>query len=279
MNLSLRFSPCPNDTFIFEALVNRRVTDESLHFEIQLADIEQLNHWAISGEPDICKVSAGVLPFIAEEYQVIDSGSALGYGCGPLLVARADLPWDLRMKEELSVAIPGLYTTANLLLSIVYPEIQKKSEIVFSKIEDSVVEGRTDLGLIIHENRFTYESRGLKKIIDLGEYWEKRFSLPLPLGCIAVRRSLPDNIKHIISRLIGESTRYALANPFQVMAFVSKYAQTMDQYVMLKHINLYVNRLTVSMGKEGKDAIRKLLSSECFGRFNRQDFESLFLDQ
>ncbi|HEY4784650.1 MAG TPA: 1,4-dihydroxy-6-naphthoate synthase, partial [Bacteroidales bacterium] len=193
MQLKLGFSTCPNDTFMFDAMVNKRVDTEGLSFVTELTDIEQLNQFAESSEFDVIKISYAAYPYVSEDYQILNSGSALGYANGPLLVSKTTVTPD--MVKGLHVAIPGKKTTANLLLSVAYPGIKSKTVVLFSDIEDTVLEGKADAGLLIHENRFTYEERGLKKIADLGTWWEEQTGLPIPLGGIMVKRSLPQSVK------------------------------------------------------------------------------------
>ena len=258
---TLGFSPCPNDTFIFDALVNKRLDSGGAEFQVHLADVEELNRLASRAVLDITKISIGAIAEFSKDYQILDAGSALGSGCGPLLISKTVTGNDPNVIESLTVAIPGRRTTANLLLSIAYPGLTNKSEMIFSDIEDSVLSGRTDAGLIIHENRFTYQSKGLKKIVDLGEYWEDRTGMPLPLGCIAIRRSLPEEVKLRISDLIRQSIRQAFSEPEVPMPYVSKHSQEMSEDVMKQHIALYVNEFSVSLGETGRAAIRLLLDT------------------
>jgi 1,4-dihydroxy-6-naphthoate synthase len=258
--LSLGYSTCPNDTFIFDAWVNNRLNALEIHPEIHLADIDVLNNQAVKGQLDITKLSFGIIADVSEEYQILDSGSALGFGCGPLLISKKNISPIASSLSELVVAIPGEKTTANLLLSMAFPEIKNKVVMLFSEIEDAVLNGEVDAGLIIHENRFTYQALGLHKIIDLGEHWEKTTGMPIPLGCIAIKRNLPNEYKLQIEKIISDSVKSAFKNPDDSKEYVAKYAQSMNHDVMQQHINLYVNEFSVSLGKTGKAAINRLLS-------------------
>lgn len=256
MKLTLGFSPCPNDTFIFDALVHHRIDNDGLEFDVQLADVEALNQQAFRGELDVTKLSFHAFAHLTETYQLLDAGSALGNNCGPLLIAGREMH-----KEELPgarIAIPGKYTTANFLLSLAYPESTNKYETVFSNIEQDVLDEKADAGLIIHENRFTYQEKGLIKIQDLGEYWEQSTGMPIPLGGIVVRRDLPEEVKKKMNRLLAESVRLARENPDQTRPYVREHAQEMKEEVMFQHIDLYVNEYTQDLGDRGRAAVRHL---------------------
>ncbi len=256
MKLSLGFSTCPNDTFIFDALVNAKVDTEGLEFETFLGDVEELNRKAFNGELDITKLSYHAFAWMADAYILLNSGSALGHNNGPLLVSkRLIYPDELK---DVTIAIPGKYTTANLLFSIAWPGALNKKEYLFSDIEEAVLDGEADAGLLIHENRFTYQKRGLKKIADMGEYWEQHYHLPIPLGGIAVNRRIPDNIARAVDRSLLRSIEYAKANPESSYSYVSSYAVSMEKDIMLSHIDLYVNEFTRDLGNEGKEAVRRL---------------------
>jgi len=256
MNLSLGFSTCPNDTFIFDAMVNGRIDTEGLHFNLHLADVEELNQLAFSSTLDISKVSYHAFAYLSADYQLLSSGSALGFNNGPLLISKHKIyPDEL---DGLKIAIPGKFTTANLLLSIAYPKLQYKKEYLFSDIEEVILSGEADAGVIIHENRFTYQSRGLLKIVDLGEYWDQQTGLPIPLGGIIVKRALPQEIRLKINRVLRRSVEYAFANPKDSLPFVRQHAQSMDESVMRSHIELYVNDFSVDLGVKGREAINIL---------------------
>jgi 1,4-dihydroxy-6-naphthoate synthase len=256
MNLKLGFSPCPNDTFIFDALVNHRIDSKSINFSVHMADVEELNKMAFEGIPDVTKLSAAAYPKMADSYLLLDSGSAIGSNNGPILISKQKIyPDEI---NDLKIAIPGFNTTANLLLSIAFPEAQDKREYLFSDIEEVVLSRETDAGLIIHENRFTYKAKGLKKIVDLGEFWEDKFNQLVPLGCIAIKRELPEEVIKLVNILIRESLEFAFKNPEKSENYVKKNAQELNNEVIQKHIKLYVNDYSIDLGKKGRDAIRFL---------------------
>ncbi len=258
--LSLGFSPCPNDTFIFDALVNGKIKSDTLAFKPVIADVEELNQLALKGALDITKLSYHALGHLLPIYQLLHAGSALGNNCGPLLIAKKRL--SKPEIENATIAIPGKYTTANFLLGLAYPNLpnKNKQELLFSDIEQAVLEGRVDAGLIIHENRFTYQDKGLIKLIDLGEHWETLTQLPIPLGGITIKRNLPTNIKQEVNRLLQQSVQMAFDNPQGTSNYVRQYAQEMDEAVMFKHINLYVNSYSLDLGEMGRKAVRELFS-------------------
>ncbi len=256
MKLSLGFSPCPNDTFIFDAMVHGKIDTEGLEFEVLMEDVETLNRKAMLGELDITKLSYHAYAYLLEKYVLLDAGSALGKNCGPLLIARQAMS-DEEVDKAL-IAIPGKLTTANFLLSLAFPNATRKLETVFSDIETAVLEGKVDAGLIIHENRFTYEQKGLKKVIDLGEFWESSTGLPIPLGGIVARRSLQPEILQKINRVMGRSVQFAFENPASSKPFVKENAQEMDEGVMNNHIQLYVNEFTKNLGGAGRTAIGRM---------------------
>ncbi|HEY0246105.1 MAG TPA: 1,4-dihydroxy-6-naphthoate synthase [Mucilaginibacter sp.] len=265
MKLTLGFSPCPNDTFIFDALIHHKIDTEGLDFEVFYDDVETLNQKAFRGELDITKLSYHAFAYIANQYVLLDAGSALGFGVGPMLICKAD-PDTLRSQlathnSQLKIAIPGKYTTANFLLGLAFPEATNKQEIVFSDIENAVLDGRVDVGLIIHENRFTYQDKGLKKILDLGDYWEKQTGCAIPLGGIVANRNLPQDIQHKINRVLRQSVEFAFANPKSGLEYIRSHAQEMSEEVMYKHIELYVNKYSVDLGQEGKKAIKLLFDT------------------
>ena len=232
MKLTLGFSPCPNDTFIFDALVNKKIASEGLEFETVLEDVETLNQWALEGKLDITKLSFPAFFQSLDKYQLLDAGSALGEGVGPLLVSKSKLPGSTPREQneksplnEKTIALPGINTTANLLFSFAYPAATQKKFMVFSAIEDSVLNGEADLGVIIHENRFTYQQRGLHKVIDLGDYWETRMKTPIPLGGIAISRSISKPTALKINALIRKSLEFAFQNYPAISAYVKQHSQ------------------------------------------------------
>jgi len=263
MKLSLGFSPCPNDTFIFDALIHNKIDTEGIEFEVFFDDVETLNKKVFKNEPDISKLSFHAFAYALENYALLDSGSALGYGVGPLLISKnKDFSREyLSMHaKELVVGIPGKYTTANFLLNLAFPQLTNKKILVFSDIESSLLNNSIDLGLIIHENRFTYQDKGLQKVIDLGDYWEKETGHPIPLGGIVINRRIDPQIQSTVSRLIRKSVEFAFENPKSGLSFIRSHAQEMNEEVMYKHINLYVNNYSLSLGTEGREAVNKLFS-------------------
>jgi 1,4-dihydroxy-6-naphthoate synthase len=258
MTLSLGFSPCPNDCFMFDAIVNRRIDLEGLEFSVRMADVEALNRAAFAGTADVTKLSYHAYAHCTGSYVLLDAGSALGRNCGPLLISKRPIsPADVAA-GNVRIAIPGTYTTANFLLGLAFPEARDKTELVFSSIEGAVLEDAYDAGLIIHENRFTYQAKGLKKIVDLGEFWETETGAPIPLGGIVVRRSLPDDVKRAVNRVLRRSVEYAFAHRTASLPFVREHAQEMSEDVMYRHIDLYVNEYSVDLGTEGKRAVETL---------------------
>ncbi|MCE3259145.1 MAG: 1,4-dihydroxy-6-naphthoate synthase [Bacteroidetes bacterium] len=262
MKLTLGYSPCPNDCFIFDALVHKKIDTEGIDFDVLLGDVETLNQKALKGELDITKLSFHAYAYVLDKYILMRAGSALGFNCGPLLIRRPDfsLPDVIAdglpaLSEKTKIAIPGKMTTANFLLSLAYPHLKNKIEMTFSDIEDAVITGKVDAGLIIHENRFTYEQKGLKKIIDLGEYWDSLIHAPIPLGGIVIRRDFDDSLQQKVNRLIRKSVEYAFANPESSMPYVKEHAQEMSEEVMKKHIELYVNKFSIDLGEEGTKAV------------------------
>jgi 1,4-dihydroxy-6-naphthoate synthase len=256
MKLTLGFSPCPNDTFIFDAMVHGRIDTEGLEFDYFLADVEELNRKAFAAETDITKMSNHAYAYVSENYLILDSGSALGFRNGPLLISKHRLDsTDLKDKK---IAIPGKYTTANLLFSIAWPDAVNKKEYLFSDIERALIDEEVDAGLIIHETRFTYHKKGLHKIADMGEFWESLTGHPIPLGSIVIKRSLPEDIMHKVNRVLRRSIEYAYRDSSASYDFVSSNAREMDSTVMNNHIKLYVNDFTVDLGEKGRNAIREL---------------------
>jgi 1,4-dihydroxy-6-naphthoate synthase len=258
MRLSLGFSPCPNDCFMFDAIVNRRIDLEGLEFDVRLADIEALNASAFAGDVDVTKLSYHAYAYCLAQYVLLDAGSALGRNCGPLLISRRAISTDEVSEGKLRIAIPGKYTTANFLLGLAFPAAQNRTPLIFSEIEGALVAGTFDAGLIIHENRFTYAGKGLKKIIDLGEFWEAETGTPIPLGGIVMRRSFPGELKAKVNRVVRRSVEYAFANRDASLPYVREHAQEMSEAVMYSHIDLYVNEYSVDLGPEGRRAVQTL---------------------
>ncbi|MET3501839.1 1,4-dihydroxy-6-naphthoate synthase [Mucilaginibacter rubeus] len=271
MKLTLGFSPCPNDTFIFDALIHHKIDTEGLEFEVFYDDVETLNQKAFRGELDITKLSYHAFAYVTDKYVLLDSGSALGFGVGPLLISNLEISISDLEKNLIHdpksgsrnplIGIPGKYTTANFLLGLAFPEATNKQVLVFSEIEDALLDNRIDIGLIIHENRFTYQDKGLKKIIDLGDYWEKRTGCAIPLGGIVANRNLPLDVQHKINRVLRKSVEFAFANPKSGLAFIKQHAQEMSEEVMYKHIELYVNQYSIELGEEGRKAINLMFDT------------------
>jgi 1,4-dihydroxy-6-naphthoate synthase len=243
---------------MFDAMVHRRIDCEGLDFSVRLADIEALNAAAFAGEVDVTKLSFHAYAYCADDYVLLDAGSALGRNCGPLLISRRPTSFEEVASGRLRIAIPGKYTTANFLLSLAFPQATDRTECLFSEIEDAVIDGTFDAGLIIHENRFTYEDRGLKKIIDLGEFWESQTGAAIPLGGIVVSRRLPADVRQRVNRVMRRSVEYAFANRAASLPFVRAHAQAMSDDVMYKHIDLYVNEYSVDLGPDGRRAVEVL---------------------
>lgn len=256
MKLSLGISPCPNDTFIFDALIHHKIDIEGLQFEVHFEDVETLNNKAFAAELDITKLSFFAFGHVLKHYVLLNAGSALGFGVGPLLISKQK---NLEVLDaNLKVGIPGKFTTANFLLSFAYPTLTNKIENIFSSIEQNLLAGDLDLGVIIHENRFTYQNKGLHKVVDLGEFWEQKTALPIPLGGIVIKRNLPIDVKEMVNRAIKKSVAYAFANPKSGLAFIRQHAQEMSEEVIYQHINLYVNKYSLNLGEDGRNAIEVL---------------------
>ena len=257
MKYTLGFSPCPNDTFIFDALVNGKIDTGGLEFEPVLEDVQTLNQWAKEGRLDISKISYGVLPLVLKQYRVLDAGGALGKGVGPLLISKKEIaPEDI---PAMRIAIPGENTTAHMLFSLAFPGARNKLFMLFSHIEEAVLTGAVDAGVIIHENRFTYQQKGLTRLMDLGEYWEQQTGAPIPLGGIVIRNSIDTGLQHTINDLIKKSVEYSYAQYPVLAGYVKLHSQEMDEAVMRRHIDLYVNDYSLSLRQEGRNAVCKLL--------------------
>lgn len=278
MKLTLGFSPCPNDTFIFDALVNKKIDTEGLEFDVVLQDVETLNQWALEGKLDVTKLSFPAFFKSLEYYTLLNAGSALGKGVGPLLITDSQQEITNEEINQASIALPGANTTANLLFSFAYPEAKDKRFMLFSAIEEALVNKETDLGVIIHENRFTYQQKGLRKVKDLGEYWEERMELPLPLGGIAINQSVKRSLALKVNELIRKSLDFAFKNHPLIPDYVKQHSQEMSEDVMRQHIDLYVNNYSLDLGDEGKLAIESLY--QVFLELNNQeadDEDVLFL--
>ena len=258
MKFSLGFSPCPNDTFIFDALVNKKIDTEGLDFEVHLEDVQTLNNFALENRFDFSKISYGVMPLLLETHTLLNSGGAMGNGVGPLLICKdPNITHD--DVNHLRIAIPGKNTTAYLLFSYAYPNAKNISFYVFNEIEAAVLSGEVDAGVIIHENRFTYAQKGLYKISDLGAEWESKTKSPIALGGIVASNRISKPIMQQVDQLIAKSVAYAFNNYPSISEYVSCHAQEMSKAVMRQHIDLYVNDFSADMGETGKNAIETLV--------------------
>lgn len=269
MKLTLGFSPCPNDTFIFDALVNKKIDTEGFEFEAVLADVETLNQWALEGKLDITKLSFPAFFRSLTNYTLLNSGSALGKGVGPILITDSTQEISEDDINQGSIALPGIHTTANLLFTFAYPNAIDKQFMLFSAIETALINKEVDFGVIIHENRFTYQQKGLHKVKDLGEYWEEKMELPIPLGGIAINQSIKRSAALKINELIRKSIEYAFANYPVIADYVKEHSQEMSEDVMRQHIDLYVNNYSLDLGDEGREAIDNL--HEVFLEINNQE--------
>ena len=277
MTLSLGFSPCPNDCFMFDAIVNQRIDLEGLEFSVRLDDVEALNKAAFAGDADVTKLSYHAYAYCLGHYVLLDAGSALGRNCGPLLISKRAIAPEEVASGDLRFAIPGKFTTANFLLGLAFPKALDKTALVFSAIESALLDERFDAGLIIHENRFTYADKGLKKIIDLGEYWEGETGAPIPLGGIVIKRALPDEVKQRVNRVLRRSVEYAFAHRTASLDYVRAHAQEMSEDVMYRHIDLYVNEYSVDLGAEGRRAVELLFAKAAETGIIPRTNSSLFL--
>ncbi|MFM7645431.1 MAG: 1,4-dihydroxy-6-naphthoate synthase [Sphingomonadales bacterium] len=255
MTISIGFSPCPNDTYVFDAMVHHAIDTHGIEFDVYIEDVETLNEWALEGRLDITKLSFPALFGAQGNYRLLNSGAALGKGVGPLLVAKKAPP--ANWTQESLVALPGKHTTAHLLFSMAFAEATQKKFVLFSQIEEMVLSEQAALGVLIHENRFTYEAKGLQKVMDLGSYWEQQTGVPIPLGGIAIKRSLPISLGQTIEAAIAASLLHARQQTI-ISQFVCSHAQNMEPAVLQQHIDLYVNDYTLSLGAKGKNAIRTL---------------------
>jgi 1,4-dihydroxy-6-naphthoate synthase len=258
MKLTLGFSPCPNDTFIFDALVNNKIDTGGIEFKVRLEDVQTLNRLGLQQTLDVTKLSYGVLPLVLDNYIVLNSGSALGSGVGPLVIAKDQIPGD--EVNNCTIAIPGENTTAHMLFALAFPNAKNKKFLRYDEIEDFVLNGdKNSLGVIIHENRFTYQDKGLKKIIDLGDFWQNKTGSPIPLGGIVAKRKLDIFLLKEIDGLIKQSIEYAFKNYPALTDYIRNNSQEMEEGVMRKHIELYVNNYSLSLGEEGRNAIKQFI--------------------
>lgn len=263
MKLSLAYSPCPNDTFAFHAMVHNHVDTEGLSFTVELTDVDRLNKSAAEGKYDVCKLSYHAFFYLSDHYAMLRAGSAIGYNNGPLLVTRKesvsffndDGSVHRNMLANLKVAIPGEKTTAALLLKVAYPECVKLTPVVFSEIEERVLSGEFDAGVLIHEGRFTYERKGLKLIEDLGDFWQTNTGAPVPLGGIAISRKFDNDLQQRVNRVLKRSIEFALSNPEFSKDYVCENARELETDVQKKHIELFVNNYSTDIGEMGENAV------------------------
>jgi len=256
-SISLGYSTCPNDTYIFHALAHECIDTEGVKFHIQMADVEELNRLAKHGDLDVSKLSIAAVGHLAGRYRLLDSGGAMGRGCGPLIVSRPGT--DLTGQGRLKLAVPGLHTTAHLLLGLYLGGRPNAIPMRFDDIMPAINAGRCDAGVIIHEGRFTYSEYGLVSLLDLGEWWERTTGLPIPLGGIAVREDISTEMAEKVNRAIRESIRYARNHPGAAAEYIRTHAMEMDGAVIRQHIDLYVNDFSMDMGETGRTAIETLL--------------------
>ena len=274
--IKLGFSTCPNDTFIFDAMVHHKIDTEGLEFDIHLGDVEELNQMAFNTELDITKLSYHAYAYLWKNYTILNSGSALGRNNGPILISKQKIyPDEI---NDIKIAIPGKNTTANLLFSIAYPDAKNKKEDIFSDIEDAINSNEVDAGLIIHETRFTYEKSGFKKIIDMGEYWEKETHSPIPLGGIVIKKDLDQTIKLKVDRVLKKSIEYAFKNPKSSTSYMKRFAQNMSNSIMQQHVQLYVNNFSFDLGTEGKNAINNLFLKAYDSKIIKEIPTDIFID-
>ena len=256
MEITLGFSSCPNDTYMFDALVHKKIDTEGFDFNYVISDVQELNRRAFVGDLQMTKLSYFAYSHVYQNYQILDSGSALGFANGPLFICKKGD--EKKINASSRILIPGKETTANLLFSIAYPEFTNKTECLFSEIEPKIMSGEYDAGVIIHEDRFTYAERGFSLLCDLGTYWESQTKSPIPLGAIVVRRDVPDDVKMTLSRLLKKSIEYANAHPMDSYAFIHEHAQAIEDEVLRKHIALFVNDFSLSLGEQGRKAVETL---------------------
>lgn len=259
MKITLGFSTCPNDTFMFDAIVNKKIDLMGYEFEVVMEDILHLNERAIGKKLDMVKISYNTYGFVRNEYRLLEAGSALGKNCGPLLISKEKLSLEDFTSKNLRVGIPGEKTTANLLLGFFSNQIKNRKVFIFNEIMPAILRGEIDAGVIIHENRFTYQQYGLQLIQDLGEFWEEKTKLPIPLGAIVAKASLGERVISDLNKIMEASVRYAFQHPDSSMDFVRLHAQEMEEEVMKAHIDLYVNEFSKNLGNLGHEAVENLL--------------------
>ncbi len=257
--LRLGYSPCPNDTFIFHALVHGRVRQEGYRLAVELEDVETLNNWAVDETLDVTKLSVFAWLKNRACYRLLDSGAAIGYGCGPLVVARPG--FDVRTLPHSRVVLPGQDTTAHLLFRLWRPEVRNRCFVPYDRIFEMLTQGQADAGVIIHESRFTYAQMGLQLVVDLGAWWEQQTGLPIPLGVIAAHRRVPSALRASLETAIRDSIQHAWQFPHEALTYMQKHAQAMDEDVLRRHVATYVNDFSLTLGDAGQQAIQRLASS------------------
>ena len=256
-------------------MVHNKIDTEGLKFKAHLEDVEQLNRWAFKQKLDVTKLSYHAFAHLTDHYKLLDAGSALGNKCGPILIAKKHLtPSEI---NKAKIGIPGKMTTANFLFSLAYPTAKYKVELLFSEIENAILNDEIDAGLIIHENRFTYQDKGLVKLIDCGEYWETMTKMPIPLGGIVVNNNLSQEIQQKINRVLRRSVEYAFQNPMSSSDYVKAHAQEMKTEVVNQHIDLYVNNYTLSLGKKDKKAVEILFEQAFRKNIIKNKIEKFFI--
>lgn len=256
MEITLGFSSCPNDTYTFDALVHKKIDTKGIDFKVVIADVQELNRRAMIGDLQMTKLSYFAYANVYKTYQILDAGSALGFANGPLFICKKGNEESINPQSK--ILIPGRETTANLLFSMAYPDYTNKTECLFSEIEPRILSGEYDAGVIIHENRFTYAERGFAMLRDMGDFWEGETHTPIPLGAITIRRDVPDDLKKTIDQLLRQSIEYANAHPQASNSFIHEYAQAIEDDVLKKHIALFVNDFSISLGRQGRTAIETL---------------------
>ena len=280
MRLRLAFSSCPNDTYIFHALVNGCIDTKGIEFDVTLADVETLNQAAQNGTYDVTKLSFAAFALVRDQYRILRTGAALGRGCGPLVVGLPDSRFQETQKPRL--AVPGMNTTATFLFRLFLDDLDETVEpelvpMPFEKIMPAVLDKTVDFGVVIHEGRFVYKGLGLSLVRDLGQWWEEYSGLPVPLGCIAVKKGLDGHTARLMEKLIGRSIRYARENPGDGNEYIRRHAQELSREVMDRHIELYVNRFSENLGKEGEQAVAAFIREAEARRIVHESGDPLFI--
>lgn len=273
-NFNLAISPCPNDTFIAYALIHNKVKLEGINIDVRYLDIENLNQLAISNNIDIVKISTAIIPKIQSSYKILNSGAALGHNCGPKVIVKSP---SIILESKSIIGMPGMHTSANQLFVRYFGLNYKFHQMIFSEIENSVLNNLAQAGVIIHENRFTFKDNGLHELCDLGEKWHQETKLPLPLGCFAISNKIPNEIQTKIDQALSKSIKYAFANYDEVMKFVKKHAQTMSEEIARKHIDLYVTDESICLSKIGKQSILKFIDKPNMENSSTFDDQNLFV--